>query len=151
MNNTDTSIDATSFAARVCIALLFVPSGFAKLGGFAGLTGYIASKGVPLPELCAGIAVGAELGLGLLLLAGLKTRWAALGLAIFVAVITPLFHNFWGVAPAQATLQQQMFFKNVAMLAGLLLLARFGGGRWSLDAIASGYAAPRGALAAIRS
>ena len=79
------------------------------------------------------------------------TPWAALGLAIFVAVITPLFHNFWGVAPAQAILQQQMFFKNVAILAGLLLLARFGGGRWSLDAIASGYAAPRGALAASRS
>src|SRR5512140_1272523 len=123
MNRIDACADATSLAARICLALLFVPSGFAKLGGFAAVVGSIAAKGVPVPEVCAAIAVGAELGLGLLLLMGLTTRRAALGLAIFVAVITPLFHNFWAVPPAQVTLQQLMFFKNLAILGGLLLVA----------------------------
>ena len=127
------SLNTATLLARVSMALLFVPSGFGKIAGFSRLAGYIASKGVPLPELGAALAIGAELGLGILLLLGFKTRWAALGLAIFVAVITPIFHNFWGVPPEQATLQQLMFYKNVGILGGLLLLVGTGSGRWSLD------------------
>ena len=130
---TSIPLNAAALAARLCLALLFIPSGFAKIAGFARLTGYIASKGVPLPELCAAIAIGAELGLGVQLLAGFRTRWAALGLAHFVAVVTPIFHGFWAVPAEQVALQQQMFFKNVGILAGLLLLASVGAGRWSLD------------------
>ena len=53
-----------SLIGRILLALLFVPSGFSKIGGFAGTVGYIASKGVPLPELAAAAAIGVELGLG---------------------------------------------------------------------------------------
>src|SRR5205085_1057310 len=96
--------------------------------------GYIASKGVPLPEVCAALAIAAELGLGLLLLVGWQARWAALGLAVFTAVITPIFHNFWAVPQAQAMMQQQAFFKNIAVVGGLLVIAAFGPGGFSLDA-----------------
>jgi putative oxidoreductase len=133
MSSSTIPSNAASLLARLCVALLFIPSGFAKIGGFTGLAGYIASKGVPLPELAAAIAIGAELGLGILVLIGFKTRWAALGLAVFVAVITPIFHNFWGVPVEQLMAQKQMFFKNVAILAGLLMLTAFGPGRWSLE------------------
>lgn len=118
---------------RALIALLFVPAGFSKIAGFAGVAGYIASKGVPLPEVCAAIAIAAELGLGLLVLVGWQTRWAALGLAIFTAVITPIFHNFWAVEAAQKMMQQQAFFKNFAVVGGLLVIAAFGAGRLSID------------------
>jgi putative oxidoreductase len=128
-----TYFSAGALAARLALAALFVPSGFAKIAGFTGLAGYIASKGVPLPELCAAIAIAAELGLGLLLLFGYQTRWAALGLGIFVIVITPIFHNYWGVPPEQVTMQKLMFFKNVAIAGALLLLAGAGSGRWSVD------------------
>jgi hypothetical protein len=53
-----------------------------------------------------------ELGLGLLLLVGFKARWAALGLAIFTAVITPIFHNFWAVPEAQQMMQQMNFTRT---------------------------------------
>ena len=72
--------DAMALVGRILIALLFVPSGWGKIVGFSGTVGYIASKGVPLPEVCAAIAIAAELGLGLLLLVGYQPRWAALGL-----------------------------------------------------------------------
>src|SRR6187551_42272 len=84
-----------SLLGRVLIALLFIPAGFGKIAGFAGTAGYIASKGVPLPEVAAAIAIAVELGLGLLLLVGLQTRWAALGIAVFTAVITFIFHNLF--------------------------------------------------------
>jgi putative oxidoreductase len=122
-----------ALVGRVLLAWLFVPAGWSKIFGFAGLTGYIASKGVPMPEVCAALAIAAELGLGLLLLVGWQARWAALGLAIFVAVITPIFHNYWAVPEAQVMMQKQAFNKNIAVLGGLLVVAAFGAGAFSLD------------------
>lgn len=122
-----------SLIGRVLLALLFIPAGFSKIGGFAGTTGYIASKGVPFPELAAAAAVGIELGLGLLLLVGWQTRWAALGIALFTVVITFIFHNFWAVPAEMVMAQQQSFFKNIAVVGGLLTVAAWGAGAWSVD------------------
>lgn len=123
-----------SLIGRVLLALLFVPAGFGKISGFAGTVGYIASKGVPFPELAAAAAIGIELGLGLMLLVGLQTRWAALGMALFTVVITFIFHNFWALPVEQVMLQQQAFFKNIAVVGGLLTVAAWGAGAWSMDA-----------------
>ena len=133
MQPSTTTQDALTLAGRALIALLFIPAGWGKIGGFAGLTGYIGSKGVPLPEAAAAIAIVAELGLGLMLLLGWKARLAAAGLAVFVAVITPIFHNFWAMPAAQQMMQQQAFYKNLAIVGGLLVLVAFGAGGWSLD------------------
>lgn len=125
--------NALSLAGRALIALLFVPAGWAKIAGFAGVTGYIASKGVPLPAVAAAIAIVVELGLGLLLLVGWQTRWAALGIAVFTAVITFIFHNYWAMPAEQVMMQQQAFFKNIAVVGGLLAIAAFGAGGFSVD------------------
>lgn len=135
MTQTTPTQNLLTLVGRALLALLFIPAGFSKLTGFAGVTGYIASKGVPLPEVAAAIAVAVELGLGLLLLFGWKARWAALGMAVFVLVITPIFHNFWASAPAQVGAQQLNFYKNMAIAGGLLIIAAFGAGGWSLDAL----------------
>lgn len=124
-----------SLVGRVLLALLFVPSGWSKLNGFAGTVGYITSKGVPLPELAAAAGVGVELGLGLLLLVGFQTRWAALGMALFTFVISFIFHNFWAVAADQVMAQQINFFKNMAIVGGLLTVVAWGAGRWSVDGL----------------
>lgn len=132
-NDTSSALDGLILLGRALIAYLFIPGGWGKLTGFSGTVGYIASQGVPLPEVAAAIAVAAELGLGLLLLFGWKTRWVALGLAIFVAVITPIFHGYWD-APAAARMMQKINFdKNLAVVGGLLVLTAIGAGRWSLD------------------
>ncbi len=125
--------NALTLFGRVLIALLFVPAGWGKLMGFSGVVGYISSKGVPLPQVCAAIAVAAELGLGLCLLVGFKTRWAALGLVVFTIVITPIFHNFWASPEAQVMMQKMNFFKNCAIAGGLMAFAAFGGGAFSVD------------------
>jgi putative oxidoreductase len=125
--------NAFALIGRILIAVLFVPFGWGKLMGFAGTVGYIASKGVPLPQVCAAIAVFAELGLGVALLVGWKARWAALGLAIFTLVITPIFHGYWAVPEAQVYMQKLNFFKNLAIAGGLLGFAAFGPGAYSID------------------
>lgn len=133
MNPSASTQNLLSLIGRALLALLFIPAGFGKIAGFAGTAGYIASKGLPLPEVLTALAIATELGLGLLLLVGWQARWAALGLAIFVAVITPIFHNFWAMPEAQQMMQRQAFFKNLAIVGGLLVLTAFGPGGFSLD------------------
>ena len=117
-----------SLVGRALLALLFIPAGFSKISGFAGAAGYAASKGVPVPEVAIAAAIAVELGLGLLLLVGFQTRWAALGIAFFTFVISFIFH------PLSDPSQAQAFFKNMAVVGGLLTVAAWGAGRWSVDA-----------------
>jgi putative oxidoreductase len=123
-----------SLVGRLLLALLFVPAGIGKIGGFAGTAGYIASKGLPMPELGAGIAIVVEIAGGLALVAGFGTRLAALVLALFTLVATFIFHAYWGLPADQAFVQQLMFNKNIAVVGGLLVLAAHGAGAWSVDA-----------------
>lgn len=123
-----------SLIGRLLLAALFLPAGISKIGGFSGTVGYIASAGLPLPELAAAIAIVVEVGGALALILGFGTRWAALALALFTLVATVAFHNFWAVPAEQVMMQQLMFFKNIAVVGGLLVLAAFGAGALSMDA-----------------
>jgi len=126
--------DGVAFIGRALLALLFITSGFGKAMAFQGTAGYIASKGVPLPEVCAALAVLVELGGGLAILVGWKTRLVALAFVGFLVVITVIFHPFWTITDAaQVTPQRINFMKNVSILGGFLLLYAFGPGRFSLD------------------
>ena len=129
----DNAQNSLVLLGRMLIAWLFIPGGWSKIGNFAGVVGYISARDVPFPEVCAALAIAAELGLGLLLLVGWQARWAALGLAIFVAVITPIFHAYWDMPAAQMVMQKQAFNKNIAIVGGLLVVAAFGAGAFSLD------------------
>jgi putative oxidoreductase len=130
---TSGSQDVAALVGRILLAALFVPAGFGKLMGFAGTVGYIASVGLPLPQVAAVVAILVELGLGLALLVGFKTRWAAIGIALFTLVATFSFHNYWAMAADKAFVNQLMFFKNIAVVGGLLVVWAFGPGRLSID------------------
>ena len=127
------SKDVAALVGRVLLALIFVVSGFGKIGGFAGTAGYIASKGLPLPEAGVVLSILVELGGGLMLMLGWRARWAALALAVFTVLASIFFHNFWTMTGADAMTNQIMFLKNISMIGGLLLVWAFGPGRYSVD------------------
>ncbi len=137
MNDNQTAKNALALIGRILLAALFVPAGFSKIAGFEGTAGYIASVGLPLPQLGVAIAIVVELGLGLLLLAGWRTRLSALVIAVFTVVAGVFFHNFWAAPADQLMMQQINFFKNLAIAGGLLFIAAYGPGAWSLDARAA--------------
>ena len=130
MNSTS---DALSLIGRIFLAVIFLVSGFGKIGGFAGLVGAITSKGLPMAQVFAVATIIIELGAGLMLVFGLKARWAAFLLAVFTAIVTFFFHNFWAVAEAQKYMEQINFMKNLALIGGLMFVMAFGPGRLSID------------------
>lgn len=123
-----------ALAGRLLLALLFLPAGIGKLTGFAGTVGYIASVGLPMPQVAAVIALVVEIAGGVALLAGFGTRLAAMALALFTLVASFFFHNYWAVPADQQFMQQLLFFKNMAVVGGLITLAAWGAGAWSIDA-----------------
>lgn len=116
-------------AGRILIAAIFLVSGAFKLADPTGTIGYIASAGLPAPSLGYAIALAVELGGGLLLVLGYRTRIVATILALFALATAIGFHRDFAD-------QNQFihFFKNMAMAGGLLQVAAFGGGALSFDA-----------------
>jgi putative oxidoreductase len=125
--------DALALVGRILLGSIFVLSGFQKLMGFSGLVTSIAGKGLPLPEVLAVVTIAIELGAGLLLVAGWKARWAALLIFLFIIPVSLTFHNFWTMEGAQAAMNKVQFLKNVSIMGGMLLVAAFGPGRYSID------------------
>jgi putative oxidoreductase len=126
--------DPLALAGRLLMALLFLPAGIGKVTGFAGTVGYISSVGLPMPQLGAVVALVVEIVGGLALIAGLGTRLAAIVLAAFTLVASFFFHPYWAVPADQQMIPYLLFYKNIAVVGGLLTIAAWGAGAWSVDA-----------------
>ena len=119
---------ALPFIGRIFISAIFLISGLGKITAPAGMIGYIKSAGLPLPLVAFAIAVVIEIGGGLALIAGYRTRLVATVLAVFCVATALGFHN--DLADQNQFIH---FFKNIAIAGGLLHVIAFGGGRVSLD------------------
>jgi putative oxidoreductase len=120
---------ALPFAGRVLISALFLLSAAGKAAAPDATQGYIASVGLPFPELSYVVAIAFELGGAALLLAGFMTRATAFALSAFTVATALVFHNDFAS-------QNEFihFLKNLAIAGGLLQVAFAGAGRWSVDA-----------------
>lgn len=118
---------------RILLSLLFLWSGYGKIVGYAGTAGYMNSKGLPMVDVLLVLSIVIELGGALMIILGWKARWAAAVLFVWMIPVTFVFHNFWAVPADQMMLQSQMFYKNLAIMGGLLLVHGFGSGRYSVD------------------
>ena len=125
--------NALTLAARLLFVSLFLPEGIGKISSFSGIVEYISSAGLPFPALGACIAIVVEVGGSLALLAGLQTRLAAGGMAIFTLAAAVFFHKFWAISGNEAMIEHIMFFKDLSIAGGLGLLVAFGAGAWSVD------------------
>src|SRR5262245_43814163 len=80
-----------------------------------------------------GAATLVEIGAGLCLLLGYKTRLAALLLFLYLIPVTLTFHHFWSYPPDKQQDQMFFFLHNIALMGGLLWVAAWGPGPLSLD------------------
>lgn len=117
---------------RILLAFIFIMAGYSKIGGFAGTAGYIASKGLPLPDVLTALTILVELGGGIMLAIGWNARWAAAALAGFSVLAAILFHAPWEAAEAAVKMESIMFMKNFAIAGGLIMVVAYGSGPFSL-------------------
>jgi putative oxidoreductase len=124
--------DVLILAARVLLMALFVVTGYAKLTNFSRTTAYMASTGLPMPQVAAMLAVAIELFGGLALAIGVFTRPLALLYVVFTFVSALEGHRFWKRTGPEREAQKINFLKNVSIMGGLLLLAITGPGKFAL-------------------
>jgi len=112
------------------VAAIFVWSGFGKLQDPHGIAGYmVKAGGIPeasaLPLAWASLVI--ELGGAVLLILGLRVRFAAFILFLWMIPVTYLFHFSHG--------EVEQYMKNFCMMGGLLALSAYGSGRFGIDGI----------------
>jgi len=130
MNSTS---DITALAGRILIAVIFLISGFFKVGAYAQMVGYATAVHLPAPGVAIAAAAAVELACGLAILAGFKTRVAAWLLFLYLLPVSYFFHNFWAVQGQEQQIQMVNFLKNMAIMGGLLVLSVNGAGAYSVD------------------
>jgi putative oxidoreductase len=126
--------DAWALVGRVLLGWLFFINAWPRLtGGTGGFAKYLASLGVPAPELMAWVATLIELIGGAALILGVASRYAALLLAVYTVMTIVLAHRYWEYPAAAQMAQYFNFIKNLAITGGLILLFVTGAGRFSVD------------------
>ena len=127
--------DACLLVARVLLGWLFLASSWVKLTNMPGFAAYLTNLKVPSPEFWSWVAAPVEFVIGLSLILGLATRYAALAAIVFVIIATSLGHRYWEFPQAQQLNQFNHFLKNLAIMAGALFVFITGAGRYSLDGV----------------
>jgi putative oxidoreductase len=125
-----TAQSSIAAAGRLTVGLIFAFTGIGKIVAPAATQAYIASVGLPAPVLAYLVAILVEVGGGVLLVLGYRTRAVAAILAAFTLATAVSFH-------ANFADQNQMihFLKNLMIAGGLAQLVAFGAGALSLDAL----------------
>jgi putative oxidoreductase len=119
---------------RCMIAGFFILSGIYKLQNWEGSTLYMAEHGVSMIQPLLALSIVIEMGGGLGLVIGFRTRLIALILFAFTLAVSFVMHDYWTLGDAEnASTEAQLFAKNMAIAGGLLLLVGLGPGNWSYD------------------
>ena len=109
---------------RSLLGLYFIGPGLSKIFDFASTLALMRMKGVPFSLFLLPLTIAIQLLGGIFLILGKNLRLTALmlfGLTIFINIF---IHNFWALNgdPSQGH-EMQNFVKNLAIAAGLLVLA----------------------------
>ena len=125
--------DVLLLVGRVLLGWIFLTSAWAKFMNMGGYVTYLTNLKVPNPGFFSWIGAPVEFLIGITLILGFATRYAALLCLLFLIVATALAHRYWEYPAAQVMAQYNNFLKNLAIFGGALLLFVSGPGRYSVD------------------
>ena len=109
---------------RSLLGLYFIVPGLSKIFDYMGTLALMQMKGVPLSSILLPLTITIQIIGGFFLILGKSLRLSALMLFGLTIIINVYIHDFWALAgdPSQAH-EAQNFIKNLAIAAGLLVLA----------------------------
>lgn len=136
MNKNDIQ-DIGTVLGRIMIATIFLMSAVGnKIPNFNKVAEYMASEGVPLPQVMLVGAIVFLIAGSLSIIVGFKTRTGAALILVFLVLATYFFHDFWTLENTQSKQDQMIqFMKNLALIGTMVFLMTNGSGRMSLDNI----------------
>lgn len=114
--------------ARIFLSAIFIQSGIGKILDPAGTQDTMTGKGIPLAGILLIPTIIVLVAGGLSVLLGFKARYGALALIGFLIPATLIFHTDFS-----NRIQEIMFFKNLGLIGGLLMIAAYGAGPLSID------------------
>jgi putative oxidoreductase len=125
------TLDYGLLLIRIALGVVMIAHGAQKLFtyGYGGVVGGFTEMGMPMPGISAALIIAAELGGGILMLAGLLTRFAGAAFAFAMAVAAVKVH-----LPAGFFLPNGYEF-TMMLAAAALGIALTGPGRFSIDAL----------------
>jgi putative oxidoreductase len=112
----------------------FILPGLQKITNYQTITDTMLAHDVPATDLLLPLTIFIQIILGLAIIIGFKGKFAAFLLAGLTLVISIYIHDFWSMAESlERNHETQNFFKNMGIMAGLLIVSSMGTGWLSLD------------------
>jgi putative oxidoreductase len=120
---------------RIFLPVIFIVAGVQKLMNVQPFAERLAALNIPIPaevvlwldnipkyNALGWLLGGIEVICGLMVLIGLKARWAALVLVVYAACTIFFVHHFWDMDTVQFALNQESALLYLAVIGGLLLV-----------------------------
>lgn len=127
----DRARPALPLVLRLVLGGIFVWHGIKKFdGGISMVEGAFSMWGVPAPELTAPLTAIVEIVAGIMLVAGLGTRFGAAALAVIMIGALVYVKADLGIISSEPMPGAEL---DLALLAGLVAVMVLGPGRLSLD------------------
>lgn len=124
---------AVPLVGRILMSSVFLVFGAMKLTTFGYYVQLASSHGMPLPAASIVAAAIVEILGGLAILTGFQVRAVSWFLFVYLIPTSIIFHNYWALQGALKAAMEAHFFKNMAIMGGLLFLATNGAGPYSVD------------------
>ena len=116
--------DISILVGRSLLGLYFLGPGLAKIFNYSNYAVVMEENEVPLTLVALPVVILIQVIGGIMLILNLNVKVSALALFATTIVINIYIHDFWtladGISKAHET---QNFVKNIAICAGLLVLA----------------------------
>lgn len=123
-----------SVLGRLMIATIFLMSAVGnKIPQFNNVSAYMASEGVPIPQVMLAGAIVFLIAGSVSVIVGYKTRIGAALLLVFLVLATYFFHDFWNFDGQEKQMQMIQFMKNLSLMGTMVFLMANGAGALSID------------------
>jgi putative oxidoreductase len=124
---------AAPLVARWLLTAEFLVAVNGKIFGWSDQAAYMAAHHMTMiaPLLAAALvieAVGA-----VCLISGVLARTAGAIMFVYLGIVSVRLHDFWNQSAGMASMNSTQFFKNLGIMGGLLMIAIYGPGLWTLD------------------
>ena len=126
--------DLGLLVARCLVSLIFAASAYDKFKAPPREIEMLNSLHLPFPRLIErGIGAFEVVGVASLVL-GIYARPVSLLLGLFMLIVTVLFVRFWSEQGEKQSADRNVFFSNLSIVGGCLLVAISGPGRMAFAA-----------------